>query len=31
MTRKKSLLVEWLDMNCDLLEPYLKFVELIPA
>jgi hypothetical protein len=31
MTRRKSLLVKWLDMNCDLLEPYLTFVELIPA
>jgi hypothetical protein len=31
MTRRKSLLVKWLDLNCDRLEPYMRFVELIPV
>jgi hypothetical protein len=29
MTRRRSLLVKWLDVNYDCLEPYIKFVEFI--
>jgi hypothetical protein len=30
MTRRKSLLMKWLDMHYDLLQPYVTFVELVP-
>jgi hypothetical protein len=28
MTRRKGLLVKWLDQHCDFVEPFLKFIEL---
>jgi hypothetical protein len=29
-TRRRDLLVKWLDDNCDLLSPYIPLFELVP-
>jgi hypothetical protein len=31
MTRRRELLIKWLDEHHDALEPYLRFIELRPA